>query len=170
MSYAIGAGCDGCSACSRQCPVDAISGTYKSRYDIDDGLCVDCGVCGVVCPVEAVTDAEGRVVSHVPRPQRPRPVLDATRCNGCETCVAFCPFECRRIVGAPHRGVSMMAEPGRCVACGECSRSCIKGAISMRRIDLPGYDPGSEQRSLEALLGAADRAPSLSSDPPGEEP
>ncbi len=141
----------------RQCPVDAISGEFKQQYLIDDGLCVDCGVCGVVCPVEAVHDPDGRPVAHVPRPERPRPVLDAALCNGCDTCVAYCPFDCRRVVGAPHRGVSMLAEPERCVACGECSRSCIKGAISMRRVDLPGYDPDLERRSLEALLADPDR-------------
>lgn len=46
--------CTGCTACSRQCPQDAISGEREETHVIDQELCVQCGVCMDVCKFEAV--------------------------------------------------------------------------------------------------------------------
>ena len=47
--------CTGCSACSRKCPVNAISGKIKESFEIDPGLCVRCGACFNTCRFGAVT-------------------------------------------------------------------------------------------------------------------
>ncbi|MBQ2437580.1 MAG: 4Fe-4S binding protein, partial [Clostridia bacterium] len=46
--------CVGCSACSRQCPANAITGELKSPFTIDPDLCVKCGNCITACRFGAV--------------------------------------------------------------------------------------------------------------------
>ena len=46
--------CVGCSACSRQCPANAITGVVKSPFEIDPDLCVKCGNCKTACKFGAV--------------------------------------------------------------------------------------------------------------------
>jgi len=46
--------CNGCGACRRRCPVEAVSGETKKPHTIDPDKCVRCGVCAEVCPVDAV--------------------------------------------------------------------------------------------------------------------
>ena len=46
--------CRGCSLCSRQCPVGAISGEIKSPFVIDTNKCVKCGVCMDTCKFGAI--------------------------------------------------------------------------------------------------------------------
>ena len=46
--------CRGCSACSRQCPVNAIKGEIKSPFVIDPDACIKCGTCLDVCRFGAV--------------------------------------------------------------------------------------------------------------------
>ena len=58
MSYMITAECVNCSACERECPVQAIS-AQADQYVIDEDLCVDCegyfaeARCKWACPVNA---------------------------------------------------------------------------------------------------------------------
>lgn len=47
--------CRGCSACSRKCPVNAISGIIKSPYEIDQDKCIRCGSCYDTCRFNAIT-------------------------------------------------------------------------------------------------------------------
>ncbi len=49
--------CVGCTACARQCPVKAISGTPKNPHEIDPALCIKCGNCKTACRFGAVTVA-----------------------------------------------------------------------------------------------------------------
>ncbi len=152
MPHFITEDCTGCSACERQCPVDAISGNFKERYVIDPVACVECSVCGWICPDDAVLDQHGMLVPRLPRRTRPRPQLVEALCNGCSVCLDYCPFDCRDLIGRTHDGLAFLSAPGRCVGCGECAKSCIKGAIEMRPTDLREYDPVAEAVRLERLL------------------
>ncbi len=46
--------CIGCTACSRVCPANAISGHVKKPHIIDSGLCIKCGACKTACKVDAI--------------------------------------------------------------------------------------------------------------------
>jgi NADH-quinone oxidoreductase subunit F len=50
----IEADCDGCHACFKACPVDAITGVVKELHVIDHDACISCGACLDVCPTDAV--------------------------------------------------------------------------------------------------------------------
>ena len=52
--YIITDKCIGCSACSRQCPVGAISGELKSQFKIDQEKCIKCGKCMETCKFSAI--------------------------------------------------------------------------------------------------------------------
>jgi len=42
--------CTGCHICSKNCPVDAISGNPKEIHTIDQDICTKCGLCYAKCP------------------------------------------------------------------------------------------------------------------------
>ncbi|MDM8533293.1 NADH-quinone oxidoreductase subunit NuoF [Clostridiaceae bacterium HSG29] len=46
--------CIGCTACTKVCPVDCISGNRKEMHVIDQNLCIKCGACIEKCPVNAI--------------------------------------------------------------------------------------------------------------------
>ncbi|MBP2644770.1 MAG: hndC 2 [Firmicutes bacterium] len=46
--------CIGCTACSRVCPVKAISGEPKKAHKIDSSLCTKCGACKEKCRFSAI--------------------------------------------------------------------------------------------------------------------
>jgi NAD-dependent dihydropyrimidine dehydrogenase PreA subunit len=46
--------CDGCHACFKACPTDAITGTTKELHVIHHDACISCGACFDVCPTEAI--------------------------------------------------------------------------------------------------------------------
>ncbi len=46
--------CVGCTACSRRCPVQCISGSPKKLHVIDQEQCIKCGVCFDTCKFDAV--------------------------------------------------------------------------------------------------------------------
>lgn len=49
--------CKGCSLCSRQCPVGAISGKIKEPFTIDQFKCIKCGACVSTCKFKAIKEA-----------------------------------------------------------------------------------------------------------------
>src|SRR3989304_1271762 len=71
MSYKIEQECIGCTACTKRCPTDAISGVRNGMHIIDPELCIDCGACGVVCPLEGIAGEVGGRGKGCPRAQRP---------------------------------------------------------------------------------------------------
>lgn len=52
--YVITDKCVGCSACSRKCPVNAISGEIKKKFNIDQEKCIKCGTCKETCKFGAI--------------------------------------------------------------------------------------------------------------------
>ena len=46
--------CKGCTACSRVCPVGAISGSVKQPHVIDQSKCIKCGACIEKCKFGAI--------------------------------------------------------------------------------------------------------------------
>jgi len=46
--------CNGCTLCSRNCPVNAISGEKGETHSIDVMICVKCGICHSSCPKTAI--------------------------------------------------------------------------------------------------------------------
>lgn len=54
LTYFITEKCIGCTACARQCPVNCISGTVKSRHVIDAEKCIKCGSCATTCKFSAI--------------------------------------------------------------------------------------------------------------------
>jgi NADP-reducing hydrogenase subunit HndC len=54
LSYKITDKCVGCTACARQCPVNAISGKVKEKHVIDQNKCIKCGACMSVCKFKAI--------------------------------------------------------------------------------------------------------------------
>jgi len=152
VAHSINDRCDGCSACAGQCPTKAIHGRFKETFAIDARLCIDCGVCGWICPIEAVQDAKGAIVPHLPRDERPRPVIDPDGCNGCRLCADVCSVNALSIVGPVYRGIAVLAEPLACVACGDCVTVCLKRAVRMGPLDLRSYDPAEHAARLREYL------------------
>lgn len=47
--------CVGCTACARNCPVNAISGDRKQPHVIDQAICIKCGACMEKCKFNAIS-------------------------------------------------------------------------------------------------------------------
>jgi electron transport complex protein RnfB len=54
MSHIITIKCNGCGACVKMCPADAISGEKDKLHLISAALCINCGVCGSMSPDEKI--------------------------------------------------------------------------------------------------------------------
>jgi len=59
--------CNGCGACKKNCPYEAIEGTLKSVHGILQEKCTKCGACYDVCPKDAVTKIPNRMKTSEPR-------------------------------------------------------------------------------------------------------
>lgn len=47
--------CVGCTACARNCPVNAISGERKKPHEINQSICIKCGACMEKCKFDAIS-------------------------------------------------------------------------------------------------------------------
>jgi NAD-dependent dihydropyrimidine dehydrogenase PreA subunit len=58
--------------------------------------------------------------------KKPRPVISASECKGCERCVAACPAKCLKIADELNcRGVKPVEYKGEgCTGCGICFYNC----------------------------------------------
>ena len=57
IRYIINEKCIGCTACSRVCPVNCISGQVKVRHEINQNACIKCGACYSTCKFSAIDRA-----------------------------------------------------------------------------------------------------------------
>lgn len=46
--------CVACGACTKQCPLNAISVIKGCYAQVDIQICVGCGKCTVICPANAI--------------------------------------------------------------------------------------------------------------------
>lgn len=135
MAYTIVDTCIGCTACTKRCPTNAITGTRNVVHVIDARLCIDCGACGVVCPPEAILDDLGDICKTFPRKEWPKAIVVEDNCigSGCELCIQVCPFEALSL-GEPERtvgdffGIAVLNDK-KCTGCRLCEDSCGWGAI-----------------------------------------
>lgn len=55
--------------------------------------------------------------------------IDASTCNGCQTCEAVCPHAVIQIV----RDRACLAHEERCIECAACQLNCPEGAIDVTK-------------------------------------
>lgn len=134
MAYSIIETCIGCTACTKRCPTNAITGERNQLHVIDPTLCIDCGACGVVCPPEAILDSDGDVCKSFKKNEWPRAVVIEEKCigSGCELCINICPFDALSLQHSDRIddffGVSTVDEK-KCTGCRLCEDVCGWDAI-----------------------------------------
>lgn len=134
MPYQIIETCIGCTACTKRCPTNAITGERNYLHSIDPTLCIDCGACGVVCPPEAILDTFGNVCRTYKKQDWPKAVVIEDKCigSGCELCINICPFDALSLQHSDRIddffGVSTVDEK-KCTGCRMCEDVCGWDAV-----------------------------------------
>ncbi|MCA9829616.1 MAG: 4Fe-4S binding protein [Dehalococcoidia bacterium] len=129
MAYKIIETCIGCTACTKRCPTNAITGERNMMHVIDSTLCIDCGACGLVCPPEAILDTDGIVCRSLKKNEWPKAVVIEDKCigSGCELCINICPFDALSLQHSDRIddffGVSTVDEK-KCTGCRLCEDVC----------------------------------------------
>lgn len=130
MAHTITETCIGCTACTKVCPVEAISGLNKELHYIDPSICIDCGACTYVCPEECIQDPTGMAPERIRRRgDWPKPEIIDELCTGCNFCVEVCPFDCLELDSREFAGTAVLVDPKSCVGCSMCEEVCAKNAI-----------------------------------------
>lgn len=135
MPFVITQTCVGCQACTKICPVGAISGEKKAVHGIDPSVCIECGSCGRICPHASVLDQFGKQCVMVKRTQWKRPQVNIKECMSCTICIETCPVNCLALsqafdTGDPH-GYPYMRDEKACIGCSFCALECPVEAITM---------------------------------------
>ncbi|PKN53132.1 MAG: hydrogenase [Deltaproteobacteria bacterium HGW-Deltaproteobacteria-13] len=135
MSYTISEKCNGCGACMRVCPADAITGEKKKAHAIDANLCIECGACGKVCPQSGILDGNGIACTMIKRSEWPKPEITVETCIACGICVDACPVGCLAMSERPrNKGVDAfpyLKDAKACIGCGFCRADCPMDVIAM---------------------------------------
>ncbi len=135
MSYIVTDECNGCGACFKLCPVEAISGEKKKLHTIDSEICIDCGVCGKICPLNSITDNFGQTTTSIKKKLWQKPVFDLKKCSSCVICLDVCPTS--SITLSPPKGKDPepypeLSDPKSCIGCNFCEMECPLEAIGMK--------------------------------------
>ncbi len=91
--------CKGCvgSACSMNCPKDAIDFKRNGQAVIDDSKCINCGICQKACPYHSIVYMpvpceESCPVNAIQKDKYGIEQIDESKCIYCGRCVNACPF------------------------------------------------------------------------------
>lgn len=107
--------------------------------------------CNTICPV-------GTVLGFVSKFSLFKPVIDASKCNGCTKCARNCKAMC---INSEEHAIDY----SRCVACMDCLGNCRQGAISYRFCGLSSQkkeaDVDSSRRKFMATTAAVAAATAL---------
>ncbi len=57
----------------------------------------------------------------------PKPIIDHSKCNLCNTCVEICPMS----VFTKGKGKTLVSKPDECIGCRACEAQCSQGAITV---------------------------------------
>ena len=134
LPYSIIETCIGCTACTKRCPTNAITGERNQLHVIDPTLCIDCGACGLVCPPEAIMDTFGEMCRSLKKNEWPKAVVIEDKCigSGCELCINICPFDALSLQHTGRIddffGVSVVDEK-KCTGCRLCEDVCGWDAV-----------------------------------------
>jgi len=128
------------------------------RPGVDLGRCLFCGFCVEICPTVAIHETvefeladqdrsklrlgpkelrDDKYADTVKeeRQKRSLPVLDLSKCTGCEKCAGECPEMC--IAMMPIEGVGKQKPEinlSKCTSCGKCVIVCSEKALTMTEV------------------------------------
>ena len=136
MSYKIIETCIGCTACTKRCPTEAITGSRNQIHQIDPDLCIDCGACGCRLPAGSDPRRAGRRRPHLPaQANGPRPSSSKTTASApaASSASPSAPSTPSSSTSAASKvgdffGVASVIER-RCTGCRLCEQSCGWSAI-----------------------------------------
>lgn len=98
----------------------------------------------------SIRAAEEAIAASMTEPPSLHPVIDATRCIGCRSCVAACPEQYAHPVLGIIRGKARLVGPSNCIGHGACKAACPADAIELvfgtekRGVDIPVVKPDFE--------------------------
>ncbi|OGS42199.1 MAG: hypothetical protein A3K67_01575 [Euryarchaeota archaeon RBG_16_62_10] len=128
------------------------------RPGVDYARCLFCGLCVEVCPTVAIhhtvefelADRERSGIKFGPkelrddayadkvleeRHKRSLPVLDLSKCTGCEKCAGECPEICIAMMPIEATGKQKPEiNLGKCSSCGKCAAVCPEAALKMDEV------------------------------------
>ena len=134
MSFRITDHCTGCTACSKICPVQAITGSKNEIHVIHETNCIECGTCGRICPASSVVDSFGSQTLRIKRSLWEKPVFDYKTCMACVICVESCPsgvIGLKKINKKDPEAYPFLEDEKGCISCGFCKTDCPVDAVSL---------------------------------------
>ena len=147
------------------------------RPGVDIGRCLFCGFCAEVCPTVALhmttefelanPDREKLKLSPrdirddyfadnfvEERTTRLLPILDLSKCNGCEKCAGECPEMCIAMMPIDKTGRKKPEiNLAKCSSHGTCAEVCPEGAITMKEVYESYFEMPEPKLDLEKCTG-----------------
>ncbi len=149
------------------------------RPGVDTGRCLFCGLCVEVCPTVALHETVEFELAHhergklrfgpielrddkfaetfpEERQKRRLPILDLSKCDGCEKCAGECQEMCIAMV--PIEGIGMKKPElnlSKCTSAGKCAQICPKGAIEMKDVYESYFEMPEPKFTLKTCTGCS---------------